>query len=263
MAMSPITLAYHDVVSTQGGGPDVRQFSNYTITRADFVEQLIAIECRAPLVRRITDAGVWSSPAPLLFTFDDGASCALSCIAGELETRGWRAHIFIVSDWVGKPGFLPCDAIRELHRRGHVIGSHSRSHPERMSCISDRELLAEWRDSCDVLAEIVREPIRAASVAGGYYSRRVGVSAASAGIEALFTSEPTVAVRQIGRCFVLGRYVIRRGMPPASVARIAAGERFQRYRETAVWLAKKPVKLLCGRWYPDIRRALLPLFRFE
>ena len=43
------------------------------------------------------------------------------------------------------------------------------------------------------------------SVPGGYYSPRVGESAAKAGIQVLFNSEPTATVRSAGNCVVLGR----------------------------------------------------------
>ena len=73
-------------------------------------------------------------PSSWLITFDDGGVSALQTTADLLEKYGWRGVFFVTTDRIGTPTFLNADHVRELHRRGHVIGSHSCSHPERMSC---------------------------------------------------------------------------------------------------------------------------------
>jgi saccharopine dehydrogenase-like NADP-dependent oxidoreductase len=60
-----------------------------------------------------------------------------------------------------------------------------------MSKLSWAELLREWKESCAKLSDILQEPVVTASVADGYYSRKVGKAAAAAGIQVLFTSEPS------------------------------------------------------------------------
>jgi len=77
---------------------------------------------------------------------------------------------------------LPAEQIRDLHQRGHIIGSHSCSHPKRMSFCSRAELLQEWGRSCEILAGILGAPVTVASVPGGFYSRAVAEAAAEAGI---------------------------------------------------------------------------------
>ncbi len=70
---------------------------------------------------------------------------------------------------IGQPGFLTADQIRELDRRGHCIGSHSCSHPRRMSRLPWEQLVLEWKVSVQCLEELVRHSVTAASVPGGEY----------------------------------------------------------------------------------------------
>jgi peptidoglycan/xylan/chitin deacetylase (PgdA/CDA1 family) len=209
------------------------------------------------LVRVIDRAGEWRREVPLFLTFDDGAASSYTIVAGELEQRGWRGHFFITTDWTGQPGFLDADQIRELRERGHVIGSHSCSHPARMSKLSWTELLKEWKQSSAILSDILQEPVASASVSDGYYSRKVGRAAAAAGIRALFTSEPSARVSTVDGCLILGRYSIQSRTPASVSGAIAAGHRWPRFRQAMMWQAKKPVKALAGESYFTIRRLLL------
>src|SRR5437867_4850213 len=52
------------------------------------------------------------------------------------------------------------------------------------------------------------EPVTAASVPGGCYSRRVAAAAAAGGIKALFTSEPITTAHHVDGCVGFGRYTI-------------------------------------------------------
>ena len=164
---------------------------------------------------------------------------------------------FITTDWVGTPTFLSADRVRQLHRRGHVIGSHSRSHPTRMAALSRAELDGEWSESIARLSDLMGEPVKTASVPGGYYSRQVAEAAAGAGIGVLFTSEPTSRSAVVDGCVVLGRYVVQRGMEPGWSGGFAAGSPAQCWRQGALWKAKRVAKTLGGSGYLKLRQAIL------
>jgi peptidoglycan/xylan/chitin deacetylase (PgdA/CDA1 family) len=193
----------------------------------------------------------------VFLTFDDGTAGCYDCAAPELESLGWRGHFFITTSWTGRPGFLDRRQIAELRRRGHVIGSHSVSHPERLSKLSRGEILREWSESCRALSEILDESVTVASVPGGYCSRTVCEAAAAAGIKVLFTSEPTVAQSMVEGCLVLGRYAVLRSTTAAVTGAMAAGDKAPRYREASLWLIKKAAKRIGRENYLRIRRALL------
>jgi peptidoglycan/xylan/chitin deacetylase (PgdA/CDA1 family) len=255
------SIMYHDVI--EGLDFSASGFhgegAHYKLLREDFERHLDAIRAAVPsgAVSSIAVRREWSGPAPVFLTFDDGGSSALHPTADLLERHGYAGHFFITTGRIGEPGFVSADAVRELHRRGHVIGSHSDSHPTRMAALSHAELDREWRTSLDRLTEIVGERVVVASVPGGYYSRAVGESAAANGIEILFTSEPTAEVTGVGGCLVLGRYVVQRGMGPQWSAGFAAGQLAPRLRQTALWKAKGVAKALGGTAYLRLRRAVL------
>jgi peptidoglycan/xylan/chitin deacetylase (PgdA/CDA1 family) len=194
---------------------------------------------------------------PAFLTFDDGELGSYHWVAPELESRGWRGHFFITTDWIGRQGFMDRGQIRELRKRGHVIGSHSCTHPARMSKLGWGELMKEWSESCAILSDLLGEKVKLASVPDGYYRRHVGEAAAAAGIEVLFTSEATAATAVLNGCLILGRYFIRIHTPPMVSGAIAAGQILPRLRQTLLWEVKKSAKALTGETYFALRRYLL------
>lgn len=251
--MKAITIGYHDVLDGQRAAPG----AVYTLEQRQFWNHLLAIEQRQSPLRTIHRFCRWGAEVPVFITFDDGTSGGYTCCAGALEQHQWRGHFFITTDWIGLPGYMDRKQIRELHDRGHVIGSHSCSHPERMSYLSTDELVREWKNSCAILSEIVGTSVLVASVPGGYYSRKVALAAAEAGIEVLFNSEPTSATAVVNGCLVLGRYCIQRGTLPEVSGAIAAGHVWPRWQQSMLWETKKVLKRLGGESYVAFRRRLL------
>lgn len=253
-------LMYHDVVrgdrtpsGLTGAGPD-----NYKLAWETFVEHLDRIGQvvdAPPAVVCDRPAGHGTSPSWSL-TFDDGGASALE-VGEELLRRKWRGYFFVTTGLIGTIGFLDADAIRALDRMGHVIGSHSVTHPERMASLAPEELLHEWRASVDALSDLLAKEVCTGSVPGGYYRRHVAVAAARAGIDALFTSEPVRTARRIGGCLVIGRYSIRQDTSAHDAARAAAGSSAPWLRQYVGWNLRKPVKALGAEHYDRLRRALL------
>jgi peptidoglycan/xylan/chitin deacetylase (PgdA/CDA1 family) len=259
-AMKVATLLYHDVVEDRrfddSGFPGVVP-SRYKLRAEDFrlhLEALAKSTSEPPSVvhaLRVRDNGV-----PWLLTFDDGGSSALP-IGRLLAERGWRGHFFVTVDYIGAPGFLQPEEIRTLSELGHVIGSHSCSHPERMARCSWEELLHEWTRSTDVLSELLGQRVAVASVPAGNYGKIVARAAAAAGIRSLFTSEPVIKVRQVDGCSVVGRFTILRGARPETAAAFASARLRPRIGQFASWNAKKAAKTVGGEYYLSLRRRLL------
>ena len=260
--MRALAIMYHDVV--ENAAYDASGFAGeganiYKLRGEDFGRQLEAIRAAVPAgaVSLIARRRELAGPPPVFLTFDDGGASFHAPIAGMLEQFGWRGHFFITTSRIGTPGFLDEAQVRDLHRRGHVIGSHSHSHPTRMAALAPDRMATEWRDSLARLAEILGEPVKVASVPGGYYSREVGRTAAAAGIEVLFNSEPTASASLIDGCLVLGRYVVKRGMGPEWAAGFAAGRLGPRWKQSTLWKAKLVAKSLGGGAYLKLRQAIL------
>lgn len=191
-----------------------------------------------------------------MLTFDDGGVSAIEQTAPLLEAAGWRGHFFITTGKIGEPGFLDPSQIRQLHQRGHVIGSHSVSHPPRMSHCTTEQLHQEWRQSIQQLSDIVGCPVTTASVPGGFYAPRVAETAAEAGIKILFHSEPVSYQRRLFDCLLLGRYSIQRHTPARTAAAIAAGAWGPRFQQVAYWNTKKVLKSVGGKYWLALRKKI-------
>lgn len=257
--MKTIGLGYHDVFETELLDTGVRpQAAHYALTRNSFQEHLqsIAATGRGSSVGVLSGRRSWERDVPILLTFDDGALGSYTCIAEDLERLGWRGHFFIVGDWIGTPGFMNRQQILELHTRGHVIGSHSQTHPRRMAKLSEEALMREWSESCSAISDVIGDKVRVASVPNGYYSRTVGRTAAWAGIEVLFTSEPTMNVGVEDDCLVVGRYAIHGG-DEAAKSQALITDSLPRMRQKLLWDVKKTLKFLGGSAYLKVRNLAL------
>jgi peptidoglycan/xylan/chitin deacetylase (PgdA/CDA1 family) len=186
---------------------------------------------------------------PYLITVDDGGVSYYTVVADRLEARGWLGHCFVSTDAIGTRGFLTASQLRELDTRGHVIGSHSASHPARFSACEAAHMRQEWTRSRMVLEDLLGHEVHTASVPGGYYSRRVARSARDAGLRVVFTSEPITASHDEDGILVIGRFTLRRGHPTDRAGRLAGREPWARYQEWASWRAKGVVKPLLGPLY--------------
>jgi peptidoglycan/xylan/chitin deacetylase (PgdA/CDA1 family) len=255
-----ISLMYHDVI--QPGRADTSGFPSgdaaiYKLTVGTFRGHLEAIRQRAKFVSHLGETHRWGDMVPVLLTFDDGGTSFFDPIAGMLEEFGWRGQFFITTDQIDSPGFLSRGQVRELRARGHIIGSHSCSHPMRMSACTRQQLEHEWTYSVKILSDILGEPIEAASVPGGWYSREVGETANEAGIRVLFNSEPNTRAQVVNGTTVLGRFPMHAGTPASVCGAFAAGEHWPVLQQKLVWNAKKVLKAAGGELYVSIRKSLL------
>ena len=257
-----ISLGYHDVVELathQTSGFAGADAALYKLEPDQFDRHLVAISkvvYDRPILVTDLMADKATPARPWMITFDDGGVSSYNLIADRLEMIGWRAHFFIATDYIGAPAFMSREQIRDLHRRGHIIGSHSCSHPLRFAARPRAELKREWKESVNVLSDLLGEQVRIASVPGGQYARLVAETAAAAGLEALFTSEPTARRAEIDGCIVLGRYTIQRWMSHKLAAGMASGQFAPRLKQLLWWNTKKVVKSLCGEYYLKVRKAV-------
>lgn len=259
------TLIYHDVLADGGsddsgfGGADAL---SYKLTETQFHRHLdliaSALGVDAPFC--IPDAAAATTTGgAVVLTFDDGGASAPTRILRALGKRGWRAHFFVTTDFIGRGGFVTPEGLRELHAAGHVVGSHSASHPTRMSHLAPEAMRREWRDSRARLEDLLSAPVTAASVPGGYYSRTVATAAAEAGIRVLFTSEPRRSVFTVDGMAVVGRFSVTRRTPDGEIVSLASGRDGAALRQRLAWGAKKVAKRLGGETWLAVRRKLFEL----
>ncbi len=108
----------------------------------------------------------------VVVSFDDGDLSGYTTAAPILEVNGLRGEFFVVSDWIGRPGFMSAEQLRELAARGHGIHSHSRTHP-RLSALTTSEIEDELGGSKATLEAMLQAPVTQFSIPGGAYDKRV------------------------------------------------------------------------------------------
>lgn len=134
----------------------------FTVSRRRFEAQmrcLARLRCRPVSpeeIARWLEGGPPLPPRPVAITFDDGYEETYHVAAPILEAHGLRATVFVVSDYAGRrstwdadvapagDGFplMSWEQARDLARRGHTLGSHTRTHPE-LPDLDDKNLAAE------------------------------------------------------------------------------------------------------------------------
>ena len=243
------SLGYHDVTDD----PFVAGFQRsgampFKHTVAGFTRDLDAIGAGPVAPQLITDIDLSAPGRHLLLTFDDGGRSALH-IADALCARGWRGHFFIVTNLLGVRAFLAPADLRQLRSCGHLVGSHSHTHPDIFNALSPRRMLEEWHASTDALSQVLGERCATAAVPGGDISPQVLESAAAAGLRALFTSEPWLVPRRVHGCWILGRYIVKAATPSARIAALAS---FRGWR--GAWLVRR-VKVAARAALPSLYRA--------
>jgi peptidoglycan/xylan/chitin deacetylase (PgdA/CDA1 family) len=259
--MRTTALLYHDIVPqgdyTSSGfqSPDA---DIYKLDREEFRRHLQAIAGQ-PGVRpeAITAADLEGNGRRLLLTFDDGGASGIVHTAALLDEYGWPGHFFVTTDYIGTRGFLDEAQLRALRRGGHVIGSHSCSHPTRMAACSSTQLDREWRDSMRRLEDILGEGVSTASIPGGYYSRQVAGAAAAAGIRVLFTSEPVTRTATLDACLIIGRFCVQQGVSTEWVSAVVADRAIPRAQHFLAWNGKKLLKAAGGPAWLAVRKAIL------
>ena len=220
-AAAVASFGYHDVADDPTASGLQRPGAlAYKLTGSLFARHLAEIAAGPCAPALITQLDLTQPGRHLLLTFDDGGRSALHA-GEELARRGWKGHFFIVTNRIGQREFLDAGDIRHLRQCGHVIGSHSHTHPNVFRELEWGRMLEEWRVSRDCLAQLLGEACTVASVPGGDISDRVLESAGQAELQHLFTSEPTVTPQRVGGCWILGRFVAKATTPDWRVRQLA------------------------------------------
>jgi len=281
--MRAISLLFHDVYrdDPSESGFVSAAADRYKLTVADFDAQLDGVAAArteppvlASAIEHRDDLRVSAGPprwhrtrrnppydsaniTPFAITVDDGGESYYTTVAERLEGRGWRGHCFVTTDFIGGRGFLSRSQIRELAERGHVIGSHSASHPARFNTLPFHRIATEWARSRAALEDITGQRVDVASVPGGSYSPVVARAAGEAGIRVVFTSEPITRLGMSSGCVLVGRFTIRRGDATDRARRLVSASSGARARAWASWNAKGLVRPLLGPSYTSIADWLL------
>jgi peptidoglycan/xylan/chitin deacetylase (PgdA/CDA1 family) len=264
--MQLVSLLFHDVYRRD---PSESGFCSPGADRYKLTVDQLSVQLDGVRSERLDDPVLVTSllarsaapSRPVLITVDDGGISYHRDFADQLEARGWRGHAFVSTDVIGQPGFMTVEQLRDLDRRGHVIGSHSASHPSRFSACRRSRMVDEWTRSRRVLEDLLGHQVVVASLPGGYFSAAVAETAAESGVQVLFTSEPVTRTHHEGACLIVGRYAIRAGADPGFSRRLVERSRWTRSEEWASWQVKALLKPVLGPLYSRLADRVAPLLR--
>jgi peptidoglycan/xylan/chitin deacetylase (PgdA/CDA1 family) len=124
----------------------------------------------------------------VFMTFDDGNKSDVTIALPLLNEFGRRASFFVLSERIGKPGFVDASDLIHLYKAGMTIGSHGKSHVEWTS-LGKLELLSQVTESLHTLSDLIGEAVKSVAVPYGKYDRRVLRDLRQLDIDTIYTSD--------------------------------------------------------------------------
>lgn len=204
-----LTFLYHEAVNDPNDSGFQRKSAlTYKHTIQEFYKNIDIIVNNCKKIITINDLHLHTNAT--LLTFDDGGKSAM-LIAAYLEKYNLRGQFFITTSLIGDEYFLSENEIINLYKRGHIIGSHSHSHPNVFKSLTYKQMILEWSKSKKILENILKTKIIACSIPGGDANRDSYISAQECGYEIIFDSEPTIKLRKIENIKIFGRICPKTG----------------------------------------------------
>lgn len=236
-----VVLMYHDIVTAEdkSSGFQNKNAFQYKVEEMAFEEQVKALQGK-----------------DVMFTFDDGGESFYTKAAPILEKYGFKGISFISTKYIGTTGFLTAEQVKALAERGHIIGSHSHSHPEIFTKLSKEEVREEWRKSYKILQSILGKKDLPMSIPNGYASKIIMQEAIDCGFTNIYTSQPTTKIKTFLGHTVIGRYVVHENMTTEDVLRIVTSNNCQ-MKMAMKWHALNVVKRVLGASYDTIKAKIL------
>ena len=124
-----VILEYHHVSDDVG-----EDGWAYTVPPADFAQQLDYLQAEGYTTITMQDfmrarKGKQELPEkPVVLTFDDGYEDNYTTLLPMLEERHMTAVVYMVTNSIGRKGYLSWNQLRDMQKRGIEIGSHTANH---------------------------------------------------------------------------------------------------------------------------------------
>lgn len=130
----------------------------YNVKPAEFSAQLDYLQEKGYTTITLQDFmrvkhGKGNLPAkPIILTFDDGYVDNYTEMLPILEAHNMKAVVYVITNEIGKPGYLTLEQIKDMQERGIEIGSHTADHLSlklldkdlRLHEIRDSKIFLEW-----------------------------------------------------------------------------------------------------------------------
>jgi peptidoglycan/xylan/chitin deacetylase (PgdA/CDA1 family) len=124
---------------------------------------------------------------PVVITIDDGHRSVADLAAKVLQEFRFPAELFVIPQWVGNPGFLHWQELRELGTVDIAIQSHGLSH-RLLNRLSETGIEQELAESKRQIEDHVGLPVTALAVPMGGYPASIRKLALATGYRIVCTS---------------------------------------------------------------------------
>lgn len=248
--MRQIVLMYHDLYlqdKSESG------FQNSTALKYKVSAEAFEAQVQA-LVRYIKLGHIRSDSID--FTFDDGGISSITIAAPILEKYGFKGKFYISTAYIGTNGFLNKEQVKELNQRGHYVGNHSHTHPDRMNILSADKIKEEWLISQTILMEILGFSPKLASIPNGYVSKQCIDELLKIGIDLVDTSSTTTHIKQYKTAILRGRYAITEDTTIDDLMKLVSSP-FYRCLIKVRYEILEIAKIVLGDSYLTIRKKIL------
>ncbi len=172
-AKIPILVYHHISQSVSDGSRALRRL---TVTADVFAQQMKYLQDNGYHVITFSaladylEQGRELPTLPVIISFDDGWETQFEYARAALEKYHFPATFFIVTDYVGRPGFITWSQLQILITEGMRIGSHSRSHPHLNRITSPSELWDQIYNSKTALETQLESPVEEFAYPYGSYN---------------------------------------------------------------------------------------------
>ena len=186
-ARVPILVYHHVSQSEPEGSPGLRRL---TVTADVFAQQMQYLQDNGYHVITFSDLADYFEhgrelpTSPVIISFDDGWETQFEYALPSLEKYHYSATFFVVTNYIGRPGFISWPQLQTLQTDGMKIGSHSRSHP-RLNRIKDPAML--WDQiytSKTILESQLETPVEEFAYPYGKYNAETAAAVKQAGYRA-------------------------------------------------------------------------------
>jgi peptidoglycan/xylan/chitin deacetylase (PgdA/CDA1 family) len=190
----------------------------------------------------------------VVVTFDDGCETDLLVAAEVLGRFGFKATFYVVSQFLGRQGYLSADQVRQLSRAGFEIGCHSRTHSY-LANLDSRRVYEEIVVAKAELEQVLARSVQHFSCPGGRWSREVARIAKDAGYASVASSRIGTNGR-FDNLFHLSRVALQRDISLPEFQKLCRAERLWA-RRSAYFFMQSAKMLLGDSLYDSVRSIIL------
>jgi peptidoglycan/xylan/chitin deacetylase (PgdA/CDA1 family) len=183
----PILVYHHLSQSVSGGSSALRRL---TVTAEIFAQQMQYLQDNGYHVITFSDIADYFENGkelpnyPVIISFDDGWENQFEYALPSLEKYHYTATFFVITDYIGHPGFISWPQLQTLLTDGMKIGSHSRSHPRLNKIKDSAKLWDQIYNSKTILETQLETPVEEFAYPYGLYNATATTAVKQAGYRA-------------------------------------------------------------------------------